>query len=113
MSGEGAKERSDRVLLTPWVKFLWESYRNMLELLKNNSTVQSVYASVAKDAFKFCLNFQRRTEFRKLCDTVRIVECVCVGTVRIVECVCVWAWACENSGVWHCENSGVCVGVGR
>ncbi len=76
VSGEGAKERSDRVLLTPWVKFLWESYRNMLELLKNNNTVQTVYASVAKDAFKFCLNFQRRTEFRKLCDTVRIVEWV-------------------------------------
>ncbi|XP_064383667.1 eukaryotic translation initiation factor 3 subunit A-like isoform X2 [Halichondria panicea] len=70
VSGEGAKERSDRVLLTPWVKFLWESYRNMLELLKNNNTVQTVYASVAKDAFKFCLNFQRRTEFRKLCDTL-------------------------------------------
>ena len=49
MSGEGAKERTDRVLLTPWVKFLWESYRNMLELLKNNCTVEKIYADVAKD----------------------------------------------------------------
>lgn len=76
VSGEGAKERSDRALLSPWVKFLWESYRNMLELLKNNNTVQTVYASVAKEAFKFCLNFQRRTEFRKLCDTVSVF-CSC------------------------------------
>ena len=45
----GAKERTDRVLLTPWVKFLWESYRNMLELLKNNYTVERIYADVAKD----------------------------------------------------------------
>jgi len=37
------------VLLTPWVKFLWESYRNMLELLKNNCTVEKIYADVAKD----------------------------------------------------------------
>lgn len=78
VSGEGAKERSDRVLVTPWVKFLWESYRNMLELLKNNNTVQTVYAAVAKDAFRFCLNFQRRTEFRKLCDTVM----KCCGEVK-------------------------------
>ena len=48
MSGEGAKERTDRVLLTPWVKFLWESYRNMLELLKNNLVNLTVYADVAK-----------------------------------------------------------------
>ena len=52
VSGEGAKERTDRVVLTPWVKFLWESYRNMLELLKNNHTVERIYADVAKDGKK-------------------------------------------------------------
>ena len=70
VSGEGAKERTDRVLLTPWVKFLWESYRNMLELLKNSLVNLTVYSDVAKSAFKFCLNYQRRMEFRKLCDIV-------------------------------------------
>ena len=49
VSGEGVKERSDRVLLAPWVKFLWESYRNMMELLKNNNTIERLYADVAKD----------------------------------------------------------------
>ncbi len=49
VSGEGTKERTDRVVLTPWVKFLWESYRNMLELLKNNFTVLRIYADVAKE----------------------------------------------------------------
>ena len=43
------RERSDRVLLAPWVKFLWESHRNMLELLKNNNTIEKVYADVAKE----------------------------------------------------------------
>ena len=52
VSGEGVKERSDRVLLAPWVKFLWESNRNMLELLKNNNTIERVYADVAKDGEK-------------------------------------------------------------
>ena len=49
VSGEGTKERTDRVVLSPWVKFLWESYRNMLELLKNNKDVQKIYADVAKE----------------------------------------------------------------
>ena len=49
VSGEGVKERSDRVLLAPWVKFLWESYRNMMELLKNNNTIERLYAEVAKE----------------------------------------------------------------
>ena len=49
VSGEGVKERSDRALLAPWVKFLWESYRNMMELLKNNNTIERLYADVAKD----------------------------------------------------------------
>ena len=77
VSSEGTKERTDRVMLTPWVKFLWESHRNILELLKNNNNLQMVYRDVAKDAFKFCLSYERRTEFRKLCDIVSgIATCV-------------------------------------
>ena len=34
VSGEGAQERSDRTILMPWVKFLWESYCQCLELLR-------------------------------------------------------------------------------
>ena len=83
VSGEGAKERTDRVLLTPWVKFLWESYRNMLELLKNNLVNLNVYSDVAKSAFKFCLNYQRRMEFRKLCDIVSYK----VGTYYPAPCM--------------------------
>ena len=83
VSSEGTKERTDRVMLTPWVKFLWESHRNILELLKNNNNLQMVYRDVAKDAFKFCLSYERRTEFRKLCD---IVSCMatCVGYITCV-----------------------------
>ena len=43
MSGEDAQDRSDRVILTPWVKFLWESYRQCLELLRTNSRVEKLY----------------------------------------------------------------------
>ncbi|KAF2355103.1 Eukaryotic translation initiation factor 3 subunit A [Trinorchestia longiramus] len=68
VSGEDAQDRSDRTILTPWVKFLWESYRQCLELLRNNSRVEKLYHEITKKAFNFCERYQRRTEFRKLCD---------------------------------------------
>ena len=48
VSGEDTQDRTDRVLLTPWVKFLWESFRQILELLKNNYLMERIYADVAK-----------------------------------------------------------------
>merc|ERR1719210_1051198 len=71
VSGEGAQERSDRTILMPWVKFLWESYCQCLELLRTNVRVERLYHTIAAQAFKFCLKYQRKTEFRKLCDKLR------------------------------------------
>ncbi|CAM1317879.1 EIF3A (predicted), partial [Pycnogonum litorale] len=71
VSGEDSQDRTDRVVLIPWVKFLWESYRQCLELLRNNSRVERLYHDIAQQAFKFCLNYTRKTEFRKLCDNLR------------------------------------------
>jgi len=71
VSGEGAQERSDRTILMPWVKFLWESYCQCLELLRTNSRVERLYHTIAQQAFRFCLKYQRKTEFRKLCDKLR------------------------------------------
>lgn len=48
VSSEDAQDRSDRVLLTPWVKFLWEAYRNVLELLRNNNRVERLYHETAQ-----------------------------------------------------------------
>ena len=36
VSGEDDQDRADRTVLTPWVKFLWEVYRHVLDILKNN-----------------------------------------------------------------------------
>lgn len=71
VSGENTQDRSDRAILTPWVKFLWESYRQCLDLLRNNSKVEKLYQDIAQQAFKFCLKYSRKTEFRKLCDNLR------------------------------------------
>ena len=44
VSGEKGKDRSDRELVTPWFKFLWETYRTVLEILRNNSKLMALYA---------------------------------------------------------------------
>ncbi|TFK68922.1 hypothetical protein BDN72DRAFT_888419 [Pluteus cervinus] len=72
VSGDQSKDRTDRALVTPWLKFLWESYRTSLETLKNNARLEVIYQQVAQQAFKFCLKNQRKVEFRRLCETLRL-----------------------------------------
>ncbi|KAF8171060.1 hypothetical protein K438DRAFT_1982335 [Mycena galopus ATCC 62051] len=52
VSGNQSKDHTDRVLVTPWLKFLWESYRKTLETLKNNARLEAIYQSIAQQ----CLN---------------------------------------------------------
>ncbi|KAL8529031.1 hypothetical protein ACS0TY_006483 [Phlomoides rotata] len=71
VSGEKGKDRSDRELVTPWFKFLWETYRTVLDILRNNSRLEALYAMTAHRAFQFCKQYKRATEFRRLCEIIR------------------------------------------
>ena len=55
VSGEDTQDRTDRVMLTPWVKFLWEAYRNVLELLRNNARVEKLYHDTAQQGEKILI----------------------------------------------------------
>ncbi|OMJ07130.1 Eukaryotic translation initiation factor 3 subunit A [Smittium culicis] len=71
VSSEQSKDRTDRALVTPWLKFLWEAYRNLLDLLRNNVRLDKLYQTVARKAINFCVAYQRKTEFRRLCELLR------------------------------------------
>ncbi|GIY87898.1 eukaryotic translation initiation factor 3 subunit A [Caerostris darwini] len=61
----------NQALLLPWIKFMWECYRICLELLRNTQT-ENFYHFIVQSAFKFCLKYYRKNEFRKLCNLLRI-----------------------------------------
>ena len=71
MTEEGSKDRTDREVVVPWLKFLWEIYRAILELLHRQPKLERLYHRTCEKAYKFCLDFKRTLEFRKLCDMMR------------------------------------------
>lgn len=72
MTTDPAKSQRDSLLLLPSLKFLWEIYRAILDILRSNSKLEHVYHATAVSAFSFCRAYQRRTEFRRLCDLLRM-----------------------------------------
>ena len=78
MSGEGSQDRNDRAILTPWVKFLWESYRQCLDLLRNNNSVEKLYQDVAQMGECHLVAFQQLTS----CPPVRLCPAKCSRVPR-------------------------------
>mmetsp|Transcript_20325 Transcript_20325/g.47632 ORF Transcript_20325/g.47632 Transcript_20325/m.47632 type:complete len:972 (-) Transcript_20325:112-3027(-) len=72
MTTDPAKNQRDSLLLVPSLKFLWEIYRAILDILRSNSKLEHVYHATSVSAFAFCRTYQRRTEFRRLCDLLRM-----------------------------------------
>mmetsp|Transcript_21797 Transcript_21797/g.43659 ORF Transcript_21797/g.43659 Transcript_21797/m.43659 type:complete len:972 (+) Transcript_21797:39-2954(+) len=72
MSTDPEKAQRDTAVLLPALKFLWEVYRAVLDILKSNSKLERLYHGAAVAALRFCGEYKRRVEFRRLCDMMRM-----------------------------------------
>ncbi|ESQ55016.1 hypothetical protein EUTSA_v10026980mg, partial [Eutrema salsugineum] len=65
VSGDKEKDRSDREQATIWFKFLWETYRTVLEILRNNSKLQALLLRIKRSSSVSSIKEQQ------LCETIR------------------------------------------
>ena len=98
MTEEGAKDRTDREVVVPWLKFLWENYRAILELIYKIPRLDKTYHKTCEKAFKFCLEYRRVMEFRRLCDILRmqllsLQKVTTITSIRTVRTQ--WEWTAE------------------
>ncbi|KAG7528776.1 hypothetical protein FFLO_05945 [Filobasidium floriforme] len=71
VDGSKDKDRVERKIVTPWLRFAWEAYKTCLEVCKSNARLEVVYQQVALQAFGFCRSHSRKSEFRRLTEQLR------------------------------------------
>jgi len=52
-------------------KFVWDTYRIILDIMKTNDKLIKNYAKVLENTITFCRENKRKNEFKRLCDSVR------------------------------------------
>lgn len=69
--GEGIQGRLDHQATSPAIRYLNETYRAILETLRNVDKLQDLYHSTARRAFDFCVQHKRHAEFRRFGENLR------------------------------------------
>ncbi|CAD7952544.1 unnamed protein product [Amoebophrya sp. A25] len=64
------QEKKEREVLEN-IRFLWETYKQVLDVFKTNGKTEDLYNETAQRALQFCLDNKRTNEFKKLCDMLR------------------------------------------
>jgi translation initiation factor 3 subunit A len=71
VTSEDARDRAEREVLLPWVRHMWDTYRNVLETLRNVKVLEHLYHEAARRAMAFCKAYNRSAEFKKLCGMLK------------------------------------------
>jgi len=69
-AGDTRQQSQDKDVHTHF-RFLWETYKVILDVLKSNNRLEEVYHETSRQAFEFCRANSRPQEFKRLCDILR------------------------------------------
>ncbi|KAA6363208.1 MAG: putative eukaryotic translation initiation factor 3 subunit A, partial [Streblomastix strix] len=72
VSGESSKNRADLGIVAPALKFLWQTYRMILDTIRTNYKLDTLYEKTAFAAFDFCVKYIRKREFHHLSEQLRL-----------------------------------------
>jgi translation initiation factor 3 subunit A len=67
---EGDKDRVEREMLVPWLRFLHDGYRVVLDIVRNNNKLEQLYHQTCERSFNFCVKHERKQELRRLKDFI-------------------------------------------
>lgn len=65
------EENNDSNSFQAMQKFMWETYKIILDIMKTNDKFLKDYAKTLENAFEFCRTHKKKNEFKRLCDSVR------------------------------------------
>lgn len=68
---EGTRERIEREVLSPWLRHCWDTLRNALDNIRWCPKLESLYHALSLRAMRFCREYGRQAEFKKLVGMVR------------------------------------------
>ena len=71
LTTEGSRERAERETLIPWLRHMIDTYRNVLDTLRGMAQLEGLYHEVAQRAMTFCVQYNRHSEFKRLCKQLR------------------------------------------
>jgi len=71
INGEELAERTKKLSVSSAQKFMWESYRAVMDLIRNKQKLESLYHKTAQMVMQFCLNNERKSDFRRIGDLLR------------------------------------------
>lgn len=69
---DGEKKSTKEVHEIPELfRFIWESYKNLLDMTRHSLRLQNLYGSILNSAISFCFENERKNELRRLSDLLR------------------------------------------
>jgi len=63
--------KTQKAIIRDSLKTLWNAYKTVIEVTAKNKKLEELNTQAIKDAYEFCQKYNRRTEFKRLCDGVR------------------------------------------